>query len=89
MTHDNGMTKDLDGRLTVLITREQLECWAGRPLTDAQVSDIDDCIPHSSIPEAIYVIANSVLPDDDDDECDPRQDLPGGPARNARINTNG
>ncbi len=36
-----------------LITREQLECWAGRPLTDWDLDRLDESIPHSSIPAAI------------------------------------
>lgn len=47
-------------RRTVTITREQLEAWAGRELTDAMVDAIDGCIPDSSIPDAIWEIAASV-----------------------------
>ncbi|MEU7905863.1 hypothetical protein [Actinoplanes sp. NPDC049118] len=42
-----------DGRRTVEITREQVECWAERALTDDEVSRLDDCIPNSSIPDAV------------------------------------
>ncbi|WP_329431028.1 hypothetical protein OG339_48585 (plasmid) [Streptosporangium sp. NBC_01495] len=39
--------------LGVVLTREQLEEWAGRPLTDDDVALLDDCIPNSSIPDAV------------------------------------
>ncbi len=42
-----------DRRPTVNITREQLECWAGRGLSDAEVATLDDCMPNSSIPDAV------------------------------------
>lgn len=51
---------DMFGRVTVEITREQLEAWAGRELSDDEVAEIDDAIPDSSIPEAIGCIAESV-----------------------------
>lgn len=41
---------------TVEITREQLEGWAGRILTDADVADLDELIPLSSIPAAVNEI---------------------------------
>ncbi len=53
------MITDRYGRLTVQITRDQLESWAGRELTDEEVDRLDDCIPNSSIPEAIGEIAGS------------------------------
>ena len=57
-----------DGRPTVIITPEQIECWAGRPLTDDEVSRLDDCIPNSSIPDAVADIVASVADEDDGDE---------------------
>lgn len=59
------MLRDADGRLTVEITREQLEAWAGRALTDEQVARLDRCLPDSSIPEAVGTIAASMGDDDD------------------------
>ncbi len=44
----------------ILITREQLEDWARRPLTDDDVASLDDAIPMSSIPEAIGDICDSI-----------------------------
>jgi hypothetical protein len=43
---------------TVEITRDQLECWAGRELSDEEVARLDECIPNSSIPEAIGAIVD-------------------------------
>jgi hypothetical protein len=50
------MVYDSVGRLTVEITREQLEAWAGRALTDDEVHALDDAIPNSSIPDAVGTI---------------------------------
>ena len=55
------MLIDSDGRLTIEITRGQLECWARGPLTDEQEERLDDAVPHSSIPEAIDTIVNESL----------------------------
>jgi hypothetical protein len=49
-------------RHTVTITRRQLEEWVGRELTDEEVDVLDECIPGSSIPEAIGTIAMHALP---------------------------
>jgi hypothetical protein len=35
------------------LTRDQLESWAGRELTDDEVETLDTVLPESSIPEAI------------------------------------
>lgn len=43
----------------ITITRGQLEDWAGRRLTDDEVERLDECIPNSSIPEAIETIVGS------------------------------
>lgn len=55
------MLRDTFGRLTVEITRDQLEAWAGRTLTDAQVAQLDQIIPDSSIPDAIGVITSEAM----------------------------
>jgi hypothetical protein len=55
-----GTTLPWFDRLGVLISRMQLEEWAGRDLTDAEVSEIGRCIAHSSIPDAIGDIAASL-----------------------------
>jgi hypothetical protein len=57
-----------DGRPTVIITREQIECWAGRTLTDDEVSHLDDCIPNSSIPDAVADLAAGIAAEGDADE---------------------
>lgn len=43
----------LDADVTSLITREQLESWAGRPLDEDDLDRLDDAIPNSSVPDAI------------------------------------
>jgi hypothetical protein len=55
-----------DDRHTVTITRDQLEAWAGRSLTDEMVDAIDDCIPNSTIPDAIGEIAAAVTWDEEE-----------------------
>jgi hypothetical protein len=47
-------------RPTVRISRAQLEAWAG-PLTDEQVELLDECIPNSSIPDAVATIVGEAL----------------------------
>ncbi len=44
------------------LSRGELERWAGRPLTDDEVAVIAECIPHSSVPDAIETIANEAVP---------------------------
>jgi hypothetical protein len=46
--------------LGIELTRDQLQAWAGRELTDEEVEQIDEAIQHSSIPEAINTIADSL-----------------------------
>ncbi|QWY65414.1 MULTISPECIES: hypothetical protein [Mycobacterium] len=47
----------------ITLSRDQLESWARRPLTDAEVDSIAKCVPHSSIPDAIETIANEAIVD--------------------------
>lgn len=49
-----------EGALTVTITRNQLECWAGRKLTDDEVSHIDDALPNTSLPDLIATVASNL-----------------------------
>ncbi|SIH39210.1 Uncharacterised protein [Mycobacteroides abscessus subsp. abscessus] len=55
-----------------LISRSQANQWSGRTLTDGQYERLVDCIPNSSIPDAIYTIVNESImgscPDFDDRE---------------------
>lgn len=37
----------------ITLTRDQLESWAGRELSDEEVETLDTVLPESSIPEAI------------------------------------
>lgn len=73
---------DRFGQKTVEITREQLNCWAGRDLTDDEVDRLDDAIPHSSIPDAISVIADSIQLDDPPEP--PDMSGPGNPTGEGR-----
>jgi hypothetical protein len=43
----------------VLITADQAAQWAGRPLSVDDMHRLADCIPHSSIPDAIDTIVFS------------------------------
>lgn len=52
----------------VVITRHQLEAWAGHGLSDEQVQRVSDAIPHSSVPDAIGQIAAEAFSDEYDDE---------------------
>ena len=49
-----------DDRPGVHLTRDQLESWAGRSLSDEEVEALDTAIPESSIPEAISIIADNL-----------------------------
>ena len=48
--------------LGITLTRDQLEAWAGRALTDEEVEDLDRDIPNSSVPEAISTIVDFWTP---------------------------
>jgi hypothetical protein len=43
----------------ITLSRGQLEAWAGRPLADDEITNLEDAIPHSSIPEAVGTIVDS------------------------------
>lgn len=44
----------------LVLTREQIECWASQPITGEVLERLDEAIPNSSIPEAIGVIVDSL-----------------------------
>ena len=46
--------------LGIELTREQLEAWAGRELSDEEVVALEEAIPDSSIPEAVATLADSL-----------------------------
>jgi hypothetical protein len=46
--------------VTIEITRDQLESWAGRELSDEEVEALDVAIPESSIPDAIRTIVENL-----------------------------
>lgn len=48
----------------IVLTREQIESWAGRRLSDEEVDDLENAIPNSSIPDAVATIVPVV--DDED-----------------------
>jgi hypothetical protein len=56
-----------DDRPGVSFTREQIEAWAGHPLTDDEVSALEDTLPLSSLPEVVATVAFSLFPTEDDD----------------------
>lgn len=45
----------------IYLTREQVEAWVGHPLTLGELADIEECVPNSSIPDAIETIAHEAL----------------------------
>jgi hypothetical protein len=45
----------------VVLTRCQIESWAGRWLTDEEIGRLDEAIPNSSIPSAVGSIAAALL----------------------------
>lgn len=56
----------------IWLTMEQLRSWAGlhRDLTPDELDRLDDCIPNSSIPDAIGTIVSEAMGvHDDDAEC--------------------
>jgi hypothetical protein len=63
-TTENGAahvtTKDQFGKLTIEITREQLEAFSGRPLADDEIIEIDEVFPESGVPEAFADIVNGM-----------------------------
>jgi hypothetical protein len=63
----------MTAKMGITLTREQLEAWAGRTLTDDQVSGIAQAIPHSPVPLAITVIAED-LPDQEPEFTSPAYD---------------
>jgi hypothetical protein len=48
------------GRGGILLTTGQLEEWAGRALSQDEIARITDAIPHSTVPEAIGLIADGM-----------------------------
>lgn len=56
---DGADDGDEPGASGVFLTREQLEAWAGRRLSDDDLGRLDEAIPNSSIPEAIDAIVAS------------------------------
>lgn len=54
----------VDPRRGVFLTREQLECWAGRPLGDEEVGQLEDALPNSSLPEVVNTVVDSFLGED-------------------------
>lgn len=53
-----------DSQPGVTLSRDQLEVWAGRELTDDEVDRLEEDIPNSSIPKAIATIVGSFADDE-------------------------
>ena len=45
----------------VLLTRAQIDAWAGTTVTDDELVELGDAIPNSSIPDAIETIVNEAI----------------------------
>lgn len=62
---------DQPPRLGLTIPRDLLELFVGCDLTDQQVTRIQECLPHSSIPDALSTIAGQFIdhPDGDGDDA--------------------
>lgn len=56
----------LNADVAQLITHEQLECWAGRALDSDDLRQLNEAIPHSSIPDAISEIVAGMDDEDTD-----------------------
>ena len=54
------------------VSREQLEQWAGRSLSETEIDRLHACVSHSSIPEAIAEICSSFVHPADQDHRDHR-----------------
>lgn len=54
---------DSQPRRGITLTREQLEEWSGRRLTDDEIDRLEDAIPNSSIPQAIDAIVSEAISD--------------------------
>jgi hypothetical protein len=52
-------------RRGLTVSREQLEQWAGRSLSETEIDRLHACVSHSSIPEAIGEICFSFVDTDD------------------------
>jgi hypothetical protein len=55
----DAMNRRFRERYPKLITREQVESWAGRALSDDELERLSDAIPNSSIPDAVDTIVSS------------------------------
>lgn len=67
---------DQQPQLGITIPRDLLEQFVGCDLTDAQVTRIQECLVHSSVPDALATIAGQFVdhPDDGDDDPDDDDD---------------
>lgn len=50
----------------ITLTRDQLESWAGRGLSDREVERLEDALPHSTIGELVYLVVDGMEPEPDD-----------------------
>lgn len=42
----------------ILITRDQIETWAGRSLSDDELDRLDEALPHSTLPDTVGLIVD-------------------------------
>lgn len=66
----------LETKATSVITRQQLESWAGRALTDQDLDRITEALPYSFVPEGIATIVGGL----DRRDAKPAADLRGSMA---------
>ncbi len=66
--HGKSPATPADDRPGITLTRDQLEAWATRTLTDEQIEQMEEAIPNSSIPDAIGGISDSLHQEDYNDE---------------------
>lgn len=59
--NDEAPGAELAPKKGIVLTREQIEAWAGVHLTDDEVDRLQACIADSSIPDAINAIVTEAL----------------------------
>ncbi|WP_188187015.1 hypothetical protein [Nonomuraea sp. SYSU D8015] len=63
VSHINYLDDIPTPRPGITLTRDQIEAWAGRSLTNDEIATLDNAIPLSSIPEAINQIVGGMEDD--------------------------
>jgi hypothetical protein len=52
--------RDRDNDRVLSFTRAQVQSWAGRELSDDELSDLEDAVPNSTFPETVGLIADAL-----------------------------